>query len=129
MILPVRVDRSSHDLGRSYVAATDRLLLERAADREIDPAGLLAGAKVVTPSSCALPGGVAAHHAVADQHDVGGSAGEQADRDDTGDLVQLAFESQRIGDHEVVHVEDVTAVVRHEPLAPHCSTAVRGHRT
>ena len=35
---------------------------------------------------------------VADQHDVGGTSGEQADRDDAGELVQFALQRGRIGD-------------------------------
>src|SRR3546814_4179375 len=57
--------------------------------------------------------GLAAH----DDH-VGGTSCEQADADDPGDLVELAFEHQRLGDGQAVHVEDPVAVVGFHAFAP-----------
>ena len=47
------------------------------------------------------------------------TGGEQPHGDHAGDLVELTLERDRVGDGEAVDVEDVVAVVGHEPLAPH----------
>src|SRR3546814_2769002 len=61
-----------------------------------------------------------------DDH-VGGTSCEQADADDPGDLVELAFEHQRLGDGQAVHVEDPVAVVGFHAFAPDRLRAGGGH--
>src|SRR3546814_19139629 len=55
------------------------------------------------------------------------SADRQADADDPGDLVELAFEHQRLGDGQAVHVEDPVAVVGFHAFAPDRQRAGGGH--
>ena len=63
----------------------------------------------------------------ADDDDVGRAAGEQADADHAGDLVELGLQAHRIGDGQVVHVQDPVAVVGDYPVAPYRLAAGQRH--
>src|SRR5471032_2036374 len=52
----------------------------------------------------------------AEQADVGAAPREQADGDDTDDLVDLLLQRDRIGDRQAGHVDDLAAVVGDEGL-------------
>src|SRR6516162_6767250 len=63
-----------------------------------------------------------------DQQHIGAAYCEQSDSHDAANLVELALQSHRIGDHQPVDIEDVIAVVGDEPLAPHGTAATRRER-
>src|SRR5690606_8974522 len=51
-------------------------------------------------------------------HHIRGTAREQAYADNTGNLVDFAFDHERVGDHQAVDVENPVAVVGGDALAP-----------
>src|SRR3546814_20160602 len=66
--------------------------------------------------------GLAAH----DDH-VGGTSFEQADADDPGDLVELAFDHQRLGDGQAVHAGAPVSAVDFHDFGPARPPPRRGH--
>src|SRR6187551_1115911 len=59
----------------------------------------------------------------AEYHEIGGSRRKQADCDHTHDLVDRVLKGHGVGDTQIVHVEDVIAVVGDDLLPPHGAAA------
>src|SRR3984885_7980994 len=55
----------------------------------------------------------------ADDQQIGGTLGEQSDRDPPGDLIDARLHRHRVGDQQVMHIEDVIAVIGGDSLTPH----------
>src|ERR1700680_4730961 len=58
-----------------------------------------------------------------DDQQIGGARGKQSDRDHPGDLIDARLHRHRIGDRQIMNVENVVAVVGGDPLTPHGSAA------
>src|ERR1700743_1959455 len=55
----------------------------------------------------------------ADQHHIGRAAGKQAYRDYAGELVEVLFQRDRVGDLPAMHVDDPVAVIGSDAVAPY----------